>query len=632
MDNVRCPREEHRLATLRTEDLEAAVDAILARTGGQVVCGTPLGLGKPVPLLNALYTRVKADPKLRLSINTALSLEIPRASSDLESRFIAPFVKRIFEGVPELAYMRDLRKGLMPANIALHEFYFRPGSMLGLPAAQQNYVSSNYTHAGRDMVARGLNTVAVMIAERDGRYSLSCNPDLTLDVVRDMRASGRPFIVVGMVNRRLPFMVADAEVEESFFDVLVDAPIYEHVLFGVPNPPLDFTDHAIGLHASTLVKDGGTLQLGIGSIGDSVAHWLRERHASNANYREMAKALGLDRYAPLIDREGGLAPFRDGLFASSEMFTWGMMELMQAGVIRRRAEGEAGPVLQAAFFLGPREFYRVLRELPEEDRAKILMTSVTRINDLFGEESIARRQRHDARFINVCMMMTLFGAAVSDALEDGRVVSGVGGQYNFVAMAHELERARSVLLLRSTREALGRVESNIVFNYGHTTIPRHLRDIVVTEYGIADVRGRSDAEVAGALIGIADARFQEVLANRAKAAGKLPPEWRIPAHASANSPEALSARLAPLAARGLLPVFPLGTDFDPVEQRLLQALQWLKAHGAGRGRYCLALQALAAKAGAPDSEALERMGLARPQGLKERLARRFLALGLSKTR
>src|SRR5260221_2391813 len=132
------------------------------------------------------------------------------------------------------------------------------------------------------------------------------------------------------------------------------------------------------------------------------------------------------------------------------------------------------------------------------------------------------------------MMGTMQGAAVSDGLADGRVVSGVGGQYNFVAMAHELERARSILLLRSTRESGGKVESNVVFNYGHATIPRHLRDIVVTEYGIADLRGRTDAEVAAALIGIADARFQDGLVAQAKAAGQLPRDWCIPDVARSN--------------------------------------------------------------------------------------------------
>ena len=612
--------------TTRTESLEAAVDAVLAVTGGNIACGTPLGLGKPATLLNALYGRVKANPVLRLDILTALSLDIPRPKGGLEGRFLEPFVRRVFEGVPRLDYLRDLAAGRMPPNVGLYEFYFRPGSMLAFPAAQQNYLSSNYTHAGRDMVARGANVVAAMIAERDGRYSLSCNPDLTADVAQGMRASGRPCIVVGVVNRKLPFMLGDAVVPESFFDVIVDSPEHEHALFGVPNPSLDTADHAIGLYASSLVKDGGTLQLGIGSIGDGVAHWLRERHVNPDTYREMALALGIDRYEALVAAEGGFGPFAEGLFASSEMFTWGMMCLMRAGVIRRRAEGDSGPALQAGFFMGPLEFYRVLRELPEAEREKILMTSVTRVNDLFGEEATARRQRHDARFINVCMMMTLFGAAVSDALADGRVVSGVGGQYNFVAMAHALEGARSVLLLRSTRETAGRVESNIVFNYGHTTIPRHLRDIAVTEYGIADLRGRTDGEVAAALIGIADARFQDGLASAAKAAGKLPADWKVPFPARSNTPEQLAANLAPLVARGALPSFPLGTDFDEVEQRLLPALAWLKANA--HRKVALALQALSATATAEDAAALERMGLSTPRTFNEYMEKKILLLAL----
>jgi acyl-CoA hydrolase len=444
-----------------------------------------------------------------------------------------------------------------------------------------------------------------------------------------MRARGGPCVVVAAVNRNLPFMTGDAEVDAGFFDILLDTPETGHALFAVPNPAIDFADHAIGIHASALVKDGGTLQLGIGSIGDAVAHWLRQRHVDGAAYSAAANAVGIERTASLVEREGGLDPFAQGLFASSEMFTWGLMSLVSAGVVRRRAEGTTGPILQAGFFLGPAEFYRALRELTEPQRDSILMTSVSRVNDLFGEENVARRERRDARFINVCMMMTLSGAAVSDGLADGRVVSGVGGQYNFVAMAHELEGARSVLLLRSTREAGGRTESNIVFNYGHVTIPRHLRDIVVTEYGVADLRGRTDAEVAAALIAIADARFQEGLARAAKAAGKLPREWSIPEKARDNTPARLASRLAPLAAQGLLPMFPLGTDFDADELRLIPALQWLKRNSADwRGKLGLAAALVPHEPSPDDVRALARMGLAAPRGLKERVTRGLLALAL----
>jgi len=600
---------------MKIAELETAVDAIVARAGEHIVCGTPLGLGKPVPLLNALYSRVKAQARLRLSIITGLSLELPRAAGELERRFLEPYVRRAFAGVPELDYMRGLRAGNLPPNVSLSEFYFRPGAMLGLPAAQQSYISSNYTHVARDMRARGVNAVLVMVAERGGRYSLSSNPDLTLDVVRAMRAHGAPCIVAGLVNRNLPFMLHDAEVGEDYFDVLVDAPRWEHPLFGAPNPAAEPADHAIGIHAAALVKDGGTLQLGIGSLGDAVAHWLRVRHTDPAAFASALTALDVNRYGA-VEREGGCNPFTEGLFASSEMFSWGLMTLYRAGVIRRRANGVDGPVVQAAFLLGPGEFYRALRELPEDERRLFEMTSVARINDLYGEESINRRQRRDARFINICMKATLFGAAVSDGLEDGRVVSGVGGQYNFVAMAHELEGARSILLLRATHES----ESSIVFNYGHQTIPRHLRDIVVTQYGIADLRGRSDAEVAAALIAVADRRFQDALAARAKAAGKLARDWRVPEHARGNTEEQLAERLAPLARRGLLPLFPLGTDFDADEQRLVAALLWLKRN------------TLKGLLGAPlrpqDLSALARMGLAEPRGLRERLLRRVVALGL----
>ncbi len=137
-------------------------------------------------------------------------------------------------------------------------------------------------------------------------------------------------------------------------------------------------------------------------------------------------------------------------------------------------------------------------------------------------------QRSHARFVNTTMMLTTLGAAVSDGLDDGRVVSGVGGQYNFVTMAHALPGARSVLCVRSTRRKDGKRSSNIVTSYGHITIPRHLRDIAITEYGIADLRGRTDAECVAAMLNIADSRFQEELLADAKRANKIDAGYRIP--------------------------------------------------------------------------------------------------------
>ena len=160
-------------------------------------------------------------------------------------------------------------------------------------------------------------------------------------------------------------------------------------------------------------------------------------------------------------------------------------------------ELQGGIVMQAGFLLGPRSFYAALSALPESERRLFDMRGVGYINQLYGDGSGPLRvaQRSHARFVNTSMMLTTLGAAVSDGLADGRVVSGVGGQYNFVAMAHALPGARSVLCVRSTRLKDGKAGSNIVTGYGHTTIPRHLRDIAITEYGIADLRGRTDSGV-----------------------------------------------------------------------------------------------------------------------------------------
>src|SRR5690606_17999286 len=189
--------------------------------------------------------------------------------------------------------------------------------------------------------------------------------------------------------------------------------------------------------------------------------------------------------------------------------------------------------------------------------------------------------RRKARFINTAMMATLTGAVISDGLEDGRVVSGVGGQYNFVSQAFALPDARSVIALRATRSKDGKTVSNIVFSYGHTTIPRHLRDIVVTEYGIADLRGKSDSEVVAAMLSVADSRFQGDLLAQAKKAGKIADDYEIPPQHRNNTPERLRAALHEASAEGLLPLFPFGSDFTEVELRLMPALGRLRSATKG---------------------------------------------------
>jgi len=252
---------------------------------------------------------------------------------------------------------------------------------------------------------------------------------------------------------------------------------------------------------------------------------------------------------------------------------------------------------------------------------------------LYGGEDAKSRARTKARFVNSTMMVTLLGAAVSDGLEDGRVVSGVGGQYNFVSQAFALADARSILTLKATRSARGRTTSNILWSYGHETIPRHLRDIVVTEYGVADLRGKSDRDVIAAMLAVADSRFQPELLRQARDARKIPADYEIPAQYRDNAPERIARALAPLRDHGLLPDFPFGSDFTPTERALMPALELLDgaAHSPAR-MLGLLLGTISAREN-PDREArcLARMQLENPRTMRDRLYRRLVRGALRAT-
>jgi len=187
--------------------VEDCVEDVIERVGKKIVLGLPLGLGKPNPFVNEMYRRAKEDPDIDLTISTALSLEKPSWSNDLERRFMEPFVERVFGGYIDLDYMLDLRTGKIPSNVTIREFYTKAGSTIGLRHAQQNYISSNYTHACRDIFDSGVNVVAQMVCKDtiDGRtlFSLSCNPDVSLDIAKLMREQERAGAKIAIIAQTM---------------------------------------------------------------------------------------------------------------------------------------------------------------------------------------------------------------------------------------------------------------------------------------------------------------------------------------------------------------------------------------------------------------------------------------------
>jgi Acetyl-CoA hydrolase/transferase C-terminal domain len=610
-------------------DPESIAEDIIRDVGTDLVVGLPLGLGKANHIVNALYARAAADQSVKLTFFSALTLEKPRPKNLLERRFIVPVIDRLFGDYPDLAYAQPLREGRLPPNIRVIEFFFLAGQWLHIAAAQQNYISANYTHAVSYLLSAGVNVVTQLVAKRvvDGlpRYSLSSNTDTTLEVLKARREGRASFKLVGQVNSELPFMPGDGDLPADEFSAVLDSPGTDFPLFAPPSEPISDTKYAIGLHAAGLVRDGGTLQIGIGQIGDALAQGLVVRHRDNVQFCEIMKRLSPAQPQSAVET----SPFNKGLYGLSEIVTEAFLALIEAGILTREVDGA---ILHGAFFLGPRSFYRALREMTPAQIARIQMTAVSFTNELYGDEARKRAGRIDARFVNNTMMATLLGAVVSDGLDNGQVVSGVGGQYNFVAQAFALSGARSVLALEASRRSGARAQSNIRWTYGHETIPRHLRDIIITEYGVADLRGKSDADVIAAMLEVADSRFQDELARAAKEAGKLPRSYEIPAACRENVPERVAASLKPAREAGLLPSFPFGSDFTDVEQRLIPALEILQAAQAEPARLARLLwQGLLRKPDAADEKCLARLGLDRPSTLAERAYRTLVSAALARS-
>lgn len=565
----------------KINSLDEAARYVMSLVEGDFKIAFPLGLGKANQLANIIYDTVKKQSERKLEIYSALSLDVPQPQSSLEKKLLQPFLDRHFgENYPRLKYVEDLSQSRVPDHISIHEFYFAAGQFLNTPSAQQNYISLNYTHAARGIYNRGLQILIQMISPlnlRTHKYSLSSNPDMTLDLADIYKSQNKKLYIIGVVHPDMPFLGGEAEVDASFFDAIVDTPEVHHQLFAVPRTPIDETDHMIGLHASQLIKDDGTLQIGIGSLSEALVYWIIKRNNDNLNYKNITQHFWSNHLLPeILHLENSV--FEKGLYGTSEMIMDGFMHLRREKILKRQIfdhDESRKRYLHGAFFLGSKKLYHWLRQLTEEDFSGLSMTRVSKINDLYdANEMSLRRQRKNARFFNTCMQVDLLGAVASDTLETGQVVSGVGGQFNFVSMSQELPDSHSILMLRSTRTKKGKRVSNIIPCVGRTTIPRHLRDIIITEYGIAYLHGRSDAEVIKSLIEISDSEFQPELVKWAKNNKKIEDEYSIPEKARHNTPQKIKKFITVY--KDFFPEDPFGSDFSDIELRLIRSLSHFK--------------------------------------------------------
>ncbi len=301
--------------------------------------------------------------------------------------------------------------------------------------------------------------VSVTPPDENGMCSLGVAVDYTMSAVKEAK------LVIAQVNDQMPYTGKYSLVSVADIDCFVEysAPIIE-----LAPPHIGEVERAIGENCATLIHDGDTLQLGIGAIPDAVLLFLKDK-----------KDLGIH----------------------SEMFSDGVVELVNAGVITNRKKSLHPGKFVAAFLMGTRKLYDFVDHNPDLE-----MHPVDYVNN-----PVVVGLNDNMVSINSCVQVDLMGQVASESVGLMQI-SGVGGQVDFVRGAAMSKGGRSIIAMPSTA-AKGTISKIVpLLDEGAAvTTSRNDVDYIVTEYGIAHLKGHTLKERARALIEIAHPDFRSDL-------------------------------------------------------------------------------------------------------------------------
>ncbi len=311
----------------------------------------------------------------------------------------------------------------------------------------------------REYIKPRVTVMSVAPPDEDGYVSLGTNCDYIETTLSHCE------VKIAQVNKFMPYThgVARKHVTEFDFFVEHDEPIPE-----VPAPPLTEVERQIGKNCAALINDGDCIQLGIGGIPNAICEELKHK-----------KDLGLH----------------------SEMVGDGVVDLIESGVINNSKKNVNPNKTILGFAFGTRKLFDFLN-----NNKAVEMTPMDYVNNPF---IIA--QHDNMVSVNSCIQVDLMGQVVSDTIGLNQF-SGVGGQVDFVRGATMSKGGRSIMAMPST--AKGDTISKIVpkiTDYSAVTTTRNDVNYVVTEYGIAQLKGKSMKERARALISIAHPNFRDEL-------------------------------------------------------------------------------------------------------------------------
>ncbi len=295
-----------------------------------------------------------------------------------------------------------------------------------------------------------------------------CSYGVSIDVVKP--ATEAASLVIAEVNEQMPRTLGDSfiHVDDIDFLVPVDYPILE-----TTHPQPDEVARNVGRHIANLIEDGSTLQMGIGTIPDSVLFFLRDK-----------KDLGIH----------------------TEMFSDGMMHLVELGVITNMKKTLHKGKVIASFCMGSKKLYEFVDNNPF---IEFHPNSYT--NDPFV---IAQNEKMVS--INSALQIDLTGQVCADSLGT-YFYSGVGGQVDFVRGAARSKGGKAIIALPSTAQdgKVSRISATLTPGAGVVT-SRGDAHYIVTEWGVAYLHGRTIQERALALISIAHPKFRPDLIREAK--------------------------------------------------------------------------------------------------------------------
>ena len=354
------------------------------------------------------------------------------------------------------------------AHIRHDAYFFSGATRPGGHAGWVDYIPAYFSELPM-LIDRGLSPADVVVSmaspmDEHGYFSLSLAPDYTMAAVRRAR------VVLLEVNPNVPFANGDCLVHISQVSGLVES---DEELFEVGLPQIGPVQEAIGKHVADLIDDGATLQIGYGGIPDAVVMQLQHK-----------RDLGIH----------------------SEMIGDGILSLIESGAVTNRKKTFMPGKTIATFALGSRRLYRTLHRNPA-----IEMHPVDFTNDPY----IAARNDNLCA-INATLQIDLLGQCGSESL--GHLpYSGTGGQVDFVRAANRSKGGKAFIVLPSTAKdgAVSRI-APVLSPGTHVTTSKNDINYVVTEFGVAELRGKTAKQRAEALIGIAHPDFRAELRESAR--------------------------------------------------------------------------------------------------------------------